>query len=73
MKKEINIRWRWLKFMYWYTIVGAGGFGLGIIVIPNPMKSGFGWPIHSYQWSAKGYWPHYPIGGHRATAFSGLT
>lgn len=44
MKKEINIRWGWLKFMYWYTIVGAGGFGLGMIVIPNAMKSGFGWP-----------------------------
>jgi hypothetical protein len=30
--------------MYIYTIVGAGGFGLGIIVIPNIMKSVFGWP-----------------------------
>ena len=44
MKKDINIRWGWLRFMYWYTIVGAGGFGLGIILIPNVMRSIFGWP-----------------------------
>ena len=44
MKKEISIRWGWLKLMYWYTIVGAGGFGLGIILIPNVMRSIFGWP-----------------------------
>lgn len=44
MSKDINVRWCWLKFMYIYTIVGAGGFGLGIIVIPNIMKSVFGWP-----------------------------
>ena len=30
--------------MYIYTIVGAGGFGLGIIVMPNVMRSIFGWP-----------------------------
>jgi hypothetical protein len=30
--------------MYWYTIIGAGGFGLGIILIPDTMKSIFGWP-----------------------------
>jgi hypothetical protein len=30
--------------MYWYTIVGAGGFGLGIIMIPDTMRSVFGWP-----------------------------
>lgn len=39
-----NIRWGWLKIMYWYTIFGAGGFGLGIIVMPNIMRSIFGWP-----------------------------
>ena len=44
MPKDSNIRWGWLKFMYWYTIVGAGGFGLGIIIIPDTMKSVFGWP-----------------------------
>ena len=44
MSKDIDIRWGWLKFMYIYTIVGAGGFGLGIIVIPNVMRSVFGWP-----------------------------
>ena len=42
--QNINIRWGWLKIMYWYTIIGAGGFGLGIIVIPNVMRSIFGWP-----------------------------
>ena len=40
----MNVRWGWLKWMYIYTIVGAGGFGLGIIVIPNVMRSIFGWP-----------------------------
>ena len=44
MSKNINVRWGWLKIMYIWTIVGAGGFGLGIIVIPNIMKSIFGWP-----------------------------
>jgi len=44
VSKDIDIRWGWLKFMYIYTIVGAGGFGLGIIVIPNVMRSVFGWP-----------------------------
>ncbi len=44
MSKEINVRWGWLKGMYVYTIVGAGGFGLGIILMPNVMRSIFGWP-----------------------------
>ena len=44
MSKEINIRWNWLKGMYIYTIIGAGGFGLGIIMIPDIMRSIFGWP-----------------------------
>jgi len=44
MSENKNIRWGWLKFMYLYTIVGAGGFGFGIIIIPNLMKSIFGWP-----------------------------
>lgn len=39
-----NIKWGRLRFMYWYTIIGAGGFGLGIILIPDKMKSMFGWP-----------------------------
>ena len=30
--------------MYIYTIAGAGGFGLGIIVMPEVMRSIFGWP-----------------------------
>jgi hypothetical protein len=30
--------------MYWYTIIGAGSFGLGIILIPDTMRSIFGWP-----------------------------
>ena len=48
MDMNNNVRWSWLKFMYTYTIVGAGGFGLGILVIPDVMRSIFGWP-HSDQ------------------------
>ena len=44
MNKDINIRWEWLKIMYWYTIVGAGGFGLFMIVLPENVRSLFGWP-----------------------------
>ncbi len=44
MDKNHNVRWGWLKFMYTYTIAGAGGFGLGILVIPDVMRSIFGWP-----------------------------
>jgi hypothetical protein len=44
MPDDINIRWGWLKFMYWYTIVGAGGFGLAIVVVPEAIRSLFGWP-----------------------------
>ena len=45
MPKEVNVRWGWLRFMYIYTIVGAGGFGLGIIVVPEVVKTAFGWPV----------------------------
>ena len=44
MNKDINIRWGWLKIMYWYTIVGAGGFGLAMVVMPENIRSLFGWP-----------------------------
>jgi hypothetical protein len=44
MSNNIKVRWGWLKGMYIYTIVGAGGFGLGIIIIPDMMRSLFGWP-----------------------------
>jgi len=44
MQENNNIRWNWLKGMYIYTIVGAGGFGLGMIILPDLMKSIFGWP-----------------------------
>ena len=44
MSEEIKIRWGWLKAMYIYTIVGAGGFGLALIIMPNAMRSAFGWP-----------------------------
>ena len=44
MATHKNIKWGRLRFMYWYTIIGAGGFGLGIILIPNTMRSVFGWP-----------------------------
>ena len=45
MQPVSNIRWGWLKFMYIFTIVGAGGFGLGVIIMPDVMRSTFGWPI----------------------------
>jgi len=45
MSQDINVRWGWLKFMYIYTIVGAGGFGLGMMVVPEVIKSMFGWPV----------------------------
>ena len=52
MSKDINVRWGWLKFMYIYTLLGAGGFGLGLIVIPNVVKSVFGWPMVHWRCSA---------------------
>ncbi len=45
MTKELKVRWGWLKGMYIYTIISAGGFGLGIILMPEFMRSTFGWPI----------------------------
>jgi hypothetical protein len=44
MSKDVKVRWGWLKGMYIYTILGAGGFGLGIIIMPDVMRSMFGWP-----------------------------
>jgi len=44
MSQDKNVRWGWLKGMYIYTIVGAGGFGLGIIMMPDVIRSMFGWP-----------------------------
>ncbi len=45
MTKDVKVRMNWLKGMYIYTIVGAGGFGLGMIIIPEVIKSMFGWPV----------------------------
>jgi hypothetical protein len=44
MATQKKIKWGRLRFMYWYTIIGAGSFGLGIILIPDTMRSIFGWP-----------------------------
>jgi hypothetical protein len=44
MSKELKVRWGWLKGMYIYTIIGAGGVGLGIVVMPDGMRSAFGFP-----------------------------
>ena len=44
MNKDIKSRWGWLKIMYWYTILGAGGFGLAMVVMPENVRSLFGWP-----------------------------
>jgi len=40
---ETNVRRGWLKLMYAYTIIGAGGFGLALLLIPEKMRSVFGW------------------------------
>jgi hypothetical protein len=44
MATQKKIQWGRLRVMYWYTIIGAGSFGLGIILIPDTMRSIFGWP-----------------------------
>jgi hypothetical protein len=44
MFHDIKVRLGWLNFMYWYTIVGAGIFGLVIVVIPETVRTLFGWP-----------------------------
>ena len=44
MADELHVRWGWLKGMYIYTIIVAGGFGLGIIIMPEFVRSAFGWP-----------------------------
>ena len=43
-KKDMKIKWGWLKLMYWYTIIGAGGFGAAMIILPETVRSFFGWP-----------------------------
>ena len=48
MFKDIKIRWGWLKGMYILTIIHAGGSGLGIILIPNVIRSIFGWPSQDH-------------------------
>jgi hypothetical protein len=45
MSQNKNVRWGWLKGMYIYTIICAGGFGLGVIIMPDVMRSMFGWPV----------------------------
>ena len=40
----MKIKWGWLKLMYWYTIIGAGGFGAVMIILPETVRSFFGWP-----------------------------
>lgn len=45
MTEDFKVRMNWLKGMYIYTIFGAGGLGLGMIVIPEVIKTMFGWPV----------------------------
>ena len=45
MSQDKKVRWGWLKGMYIYTIICAGGFGLGVIIMPDVMRSMFGWPV----------------------------
>ncbi len=44
MTQADHIRWGWLKGMYILTIIHAGGSGLGMLLIPDTMRSVFGWP-----------------------------
>jgi hypothetical protein len=44
MSQNNSVRWGWLKGMYIYTIISAGGLGLGIIIVPDVIRSMFGWP-----------------------------
>ena len=44
MSQDIKVRRGWLKFMYWYTIFGAGVFGLFIVIVPETVRTLFGWP-----------------------------
>ena len=45
MKKDMRVRWGWLKVMYWYTIIGAGGSGLAMVLFPEAFRSLFKWPV----------------------------
>jgi hypothetical protein len=45
MTEDFKVRMNWLKAMYIYTILTGVGLGLGMIVIPEVIKSMFGWPI----------------------------
>ena len=44
MTNSMSVRWGWLKGMYIFTIVVAGLIGLGIIIMPDTMRSMFGFP-----------------------------
>ena len=44
MSNGMSVRWGWLKGMYIFTIVVAGLIGLGIIIMPDTMRSMFGFP-----------------------------
>lgn len=44
MSDGMGVRWGWLKGMYIFTIVVAGLLGLGIIIMPDTMRSMFGFP-----------------------------
>jgi hypothetical protein len=44
MAQAVHVRWGWLKGMYIYTLISAGGLGLGITLMPDAVRSAFGWP-----------------------------
>jgi hypothetical protein len=44
MAEYVGVRWNWLKGMYIFTIVVAGLQGLGMVIIPDVIRSTFGWP-----------------------------
>jgi hypothetical protein len=44
MSDGMSIRWGWLRAMYIFTIVVAGLLGLGVIIMPETIRSMFGFP-----------------------------
>jgi hypothetical protein len=44
MAKDVKVRTNWLRGMYIYTIIVAGGVGVIMLIVPELMKSMFGWP-----------------------------
>jgi hypothetical protein len=44
METKGIVRYGWLKAMYIWTILGAGGFGVCLLLLPDMMRTIFGYP-----------------------------